>query len=149
MSVLEVGGFVGSIVVGYLLDWVMVKVGLFIYGNFCYGLLLFMMVGMIVFLYFFWVIVISDFFKFWILVLGVVFGFFLYGFIVLFGVIVNESVFFNLCGIFYVIVGFMVNVGGFLVGLFFSIIVKYYSWSIVFWVVEVICVVSIVGFFFL
>lgn len=41
------------------------------------------------------------------------------------------------------------TVGGFLAGLPFSTIAKYYSWSTAFWVAEVICAASTAAFFLL
>lgn len=44
---------------------------------------------------------------------------------------------------------FLFSVGGFLAGLPFSTIAKYYSWGTAFWVVELICIASTVAFFLL
>ncbi|KAM4885662.1 glucose-6-phosphate exchanger SLC37A4 isoform 2-T2 [Sylvia borin] len=149
MSALEIGGLVGSIAAGYLSDRAVAKVGLSSYGNPRHALLLSMMAGMCVSMFLFRITVTGDSPKLWILTLGAVFGFSSYGPIALFGVIANESAPANLCGTSHAIVALMANVGGFLAGLPFSTIAKYYSWATAFWVAEVICIASTVAFFFL
>ncbi|XP_050778092.1 glucose-6-phosphate exchanger SLC37A4 isoform X3 [Gopherus flavomarginatus] len=87
--------------------------------------------------------------RLWILILGAIFGFSSYGPIALFGVIANECAPSNLCGTSHAIVALLANVGGFLAGLPFSTIAKYYSWATAFWVAEITCVISTIAFFLL
>lgn len=147
MSALEVGGLVGSIAAGYLSDRAVARVGLRIYGNPRHGLLLSMMAIMAMSMYLFRITVTSDSSKLWILTLGAIFGFSSYGPIALFGVIANESAPANLCGTSHAVVALSANIGGFLAGLPFSTIAKYYSWDTAFWVAEVTCAITTVVFF--
>ncbi|XP_030077667.1 glucose-6-phosphate exchanger SLC37A4 isoform X1 [Microcaecilia unicolor] len=169
MSALEVGGLVGSIAAGYLSDRAVARVGLRIYGNPRHGLLISMMAGMAMSMYLFritvtpdsskegglWTVAVHPFAavlglpeqELWILTLGAIFGFSSYGPIALFGVIANESAPANLCGTSHAIVALSANIGGFLAGLPFSTIAKYYSWDIAFWVAEVTCVITTLVFF--
>ncbi|XP_069470497.1 glucose-6-phosphate exchanger SLC37A4 isoform X2 [Ambystoma mexicanum] len=149
MSALEVGGLVGSIAAGYLSDRAVARVGLRSHGNPRHGLLLSMMAGMVVSMYLFRVTVTPASPKLWILTLGAIFGFSCYGPIALFGVIANESAPSNFCGTSHAIVALSANVGGFLAGLPFSTIAKYYSWDTAFWVAEVACAITTVLFFLL
>uniref|UniRef100_A0A452GG03 Major facilitator superfamily (MFS) profile domain-containing protein n=1 Tax=Gopherus agassizii TaxID=38772 RepID=A0A452GG03_9SAUR len=149
MSALEIGGLVGSIAAGYLSDRAVARVGLSSYGNPRHVLLLSMMVGMSASMYLFRVTITSDSPKLWILILGAIFGFSSYGPIALFGVIANECAPSNLCGTSHAIVALLANVGGFLAGLPFSTIAKYYSWATAFWVAEITCVISTIAFFLL
>ncbi|XP_023669564.1 glucose-6-phosphate exchanger SLC37A4a isoform X2 [Paramormyrops kingsleyae] len=149
MSALEMGGLLGSIAAGYLSDRAVARQGLSSYGNPRHGLLLSMMSGMFVSMYLFRVTVAPDSPKIWILTLGAVFGFSSYGPIALFGVIANESAPSNYCGTSHAIVALMANVGGFLSGLPFSTIAKHYSWNTAFWVAEVTCAATTIGFFLL
>ncbi|XP_048836524.1 glucose-6-phosphate exchanger SLC37A4a isoform X2 [Brienomyrus brachyistius] len=149
MSALEVGGLLGSIAAGFLSDRAVARQGLSSYGNPRHGLLLSMMSGMFVSMYLFRVTVSPDSAKIWILTLGAVFGFSSYGPIALFGVIANESAPSNYCGTSHAIVALMANVGGFLSGLPFSTIAKHYSWNTAFWVAEVTCAATTIGFFLL
>ncbi|XP_061104612.1 glucose-6-phosphate exchanger SLC37A4b [Conger conger] len=170
MSALEVGGLVGSIAAGYLSDKAVARQGLRTYGNPRHGLLISMMVGMFVSMYLFRVTVSPDpkdvpvwmealhpvsvltglsEQEIWILSLGALFGFSSCGPIALIGVIASESAPSNYCGTSHAIVALMANVGGFLAGLPFSTIAKHYSWDMAFWVAEVICAVTTVGYFLL
>ncbi|XP_053308577.1 glucose-6-phosphate exchanger SLC37A4 isoform X2 [Spea bombifrons] len=149
MSALEVGGLVGSIAAGLLSDRAVAKVGLKNYGNPRHGLLLSMMAGMVVSLFLFRVTVTPGSPKIWILILGAIFGFSSYGPIALFGVIANESAPSNFCGTSHAIVALSANVGGFLAGLPFSTIAKYYSWDTAFWSAEITCAAVTVLFFLL
>ncbi|XP_059187277.1 glucose-6-phosphate exchanger SLC37A4a isoform X1 [Centropristis striata] len=85
----------------------------------------------------------------WILGLGAAFGFSSYGPIALFGVIANESAPSNYCGTSHAIVALMANIGGFLSGLPFSTIAKHHGWEMAFWVAEITCGVTTIGFFLL
>ncbi|XP_030648943.1 glucose-6-phosphate exchanger SLC37A4b isoform X2 [Chanos chanos] len=149
MSALEVGGFAGSLAAGYLSDKAVARQGLGSHGNPRHGLLLSMMAGMFVSMYLFRVTITPEVPKIWILILGAVFGFSSYGPIALFGVIANESAPSNYCGTSHAIVALMANVGAFLAGLPFSTIAKHYSWDTAFWVAEVTCALTTVGFFLL
>ncbi|XP_006642303.1 glucose-6-phosphate exchanger SLC37A4 isoform X1 [Lepisosteus oculatus] len=171
MSALEVGGLVGSIAAGYLSDRAVARQGLRSHGNPRHGLLLSMMAGMTMSMYLFrvtvtpesskdsalWTLVLQPFSlltglseqEIWILALGAMFGFSSYGPIALFGVIANESAPSNFCGTSHAIVALMANIGGFLAGLPFSSIAKHYSWDTAFWVAEVTCGLTTLGFFLL
>ncbi|XP_072547118.1 glucose-6-phosphate exchanger SLC37A4a [Salminus brasiliensis] len=149
MSALEIGGLVGSLAAGYLSDRAVARQGLRVYGNPRHGLLLSMMAGMCVSMYLFRTTVTQESSNVWILSLGAAFGFSSYGPIALFGVIANESAPSNYCGTSHAIVALMANVGGFLSGLPFSSIAKHYGWDSAFWVAEVTCVVTTIGFFLL
>uniref|UniRef100_W5M688 Solute carrier family 37 member 4a n=2 Tax=Lepisosteus oculatus TaxID=7918 RepID=W5M688_LEPOC len=149
MSALEVGGLVGSIAAGYLSDRAVARQGLRSHGNPRHGLLLSMMAGMTMSMYLFRVTVTPESSKIWILALGAMFGFSSYGPIALFGVIANESAPSNFCGTSHAIVALMANIGGFLAGLPFSSIAKHYSWDTAFWVAEVTCGLTTLGFFLL
>uniref|UniRef100_A0A3Q3J817 Major facilitator superfamily (MFS) profile domain-containing protein n=1 Tax=Monopterus albus TaxID=43700 RepID=A0A3Q3J817_MONAL len=149
MSALEVGGLVGSLVAGYLSDKAVAKQGMRIYGNPRHFILMCMMAGMYVSMYLFRVTVTPDSPKMWIISLGAAFGFSSYGPIALFGVIANESAPSNYCGTSHAIVALMANVGGFLSGLPFSTIAKHHSWETAFWVAEITCGATTVGFFLL
>uniref|UniRef100_A0A8C7XJX6 Solute carrier family 37 member 4a n=1 Tax=Oryzias sinensis TaxID=183150 RepID=A0A8C7XJX6_9TELE len=179
MSALEVGGLVGSLAAGYFSDKAVAKQGQRIYGNPRHFLLICMMAGMYVSMYLFRVTVTPDSSKVtlsplhcsvhththkiapkqapppplhlqvWILSLGAAFGFSSYGPVALFGVIAIESAPSNFTGTSHAIVALMANVGGFLSGLPFSTIAKHYGWETAFWVAEVICLISGVGFFLL
>uniref|UniRef100_A0A671MRP7 Solute carrier family 37 member 4a n=1 Tax=Sinocyclocheilus anshuiensis TaxID=1608454 RepID=A0A671MRP7_9TELE len=132
MSALEMGGLLGSLATGFLSDRAH---GLRLYGNPRHGLLLSMMAGMCLHV--------------WIFLLGAVFGFSSYGPIALFGVLANESAPSNYCGTSNAIVGLMANVGGFLSELPFGTIAKHYGWNTAFWVAEITCTVTTVGYFLL
>ncbi|XP_036419480.1 glucose-6-phosphate exchanger SLC37A4a [Colossoma macropomum] len=147
MSALEIGGLVGSLAAGYLSDRAVARQGLRVYGNPRHGLLLSMMAGMCVSMYLFRTTVTQESSNVWILSLGAAFGFSSYGPIALFGVIANESAPSNYCGTSHAIVALMANVGGFLSGLPFSTIAKHHGWDTAFWVAEVTCVVTTIGFF--
>ncbi|XP_067827065.1 glucose-6-phosphate exchanger SLC37A4-like isoform X2 [Heptranchias perlo] len=149
MSVLEVGGLLGSITAGYLSDRAVARNGLRSHGNPRHGLLLSMMAGMAITMYLFRVTVTTESAKLWILSLGAIFGFCSYGPIALFGVIANESAPSNLSGTSHAIVALMANVGGFLAGLPFSTVAKIYSWDMAFWIAEVTCAITTVAFFLL
>ncbi|XP_069802560.1 glucose-6-phosphate exchanger SLC37A4 isoform X2 [Dendropsophus ebraccatus] len=149
MSALEVGGLIGSIAAGLLSDRAVAKAGLRNYGNPRHGLLLSMMAGMVVSLFLFRVTVTPGSPKVWILILGAVFGFSSYGPIALFGVIANESAPSNFCGTSHAIVALSANIGGFLAGLPFSTIAKYYGWDTAFWAAEVTCLGVTIVFFLL
>ncbi|CAG02852.1 unnamed protein product, partial [Tetraodon nigroviridis] len=149
MSALEVGGLLGSLAAGFLSDRAVAQVGLRIRGSPRHFILISMMAGMCACMYLFRVTVTPDSSQTWILTLGAVFGFSSYGPIALFGVIANESAPANFCGTSHAIVALMANVGGFLSGLPFSTIAKHHGWETAFWVAEVVCGVSTVGFFLL
>ncbi|XP_007260968.2 glucose-6-phosphate exchanger SLC37A4a [Astyanax mexicanus] len=149
MSALEIGGLLGSLAAGYLSDRAVARQGLRAYGNPRHGLLLSMMAGMCVSMYLFRTTVTQESSNVWILSLGAVFGFSSYGPIALFGVIANESAPSNYCGTSHAIVALMANVGGFLSGLPFSTIAKHYGWDSAFWVAEVTCIITTIGFFLL
>ncbi|KAG9264997.1 glucose-6-phosphate exchanger SLC37A4-like [Astyanax mexicanus] len=149
MSALEIGGLLGSLAAGYLSDRAVARQGLRAYGNPRHGLLLSMMAGMCVSMYLFRTTVTQESSNVWILSLGAVFGFSSYGPIALFGVIANESAPSNYCGTSHAIVALMANVGGFLSGLPFSTIAKHYGWDSAFWVAEVTCLITTIGFFLL
>ncbi|XP_078282785.1 glucose-6-phosphate exchanger SLC37A4-like isoform X2 [Rhinoraja longicauda] len=149
MSSLEVGGLLGSVAAGYLSDRAVARNGLRSHGNPRHGLLLSMMAGMAISMYLFRVTVTTESAKLWILSLGAVFGFCSYGPIALFGVIANECAPSNLSGTSHAIVALMANVGGFLAGLPFSTIAKNYSWDTAFWIAEVTCAITTLGFFLL
>ncbi|KAG8569462.1 hypothetical protein GDO81_014423 [Engystomops pustulosus] len=171
MSALEVGGLIGSIAAGLLSDRAVAKSGLKNYGNPRHGLLLSMMAGMVVSLFLFRVTVTPGSSKVdgilslalqplaemsnlteqevWILILGAIFGFSSYGPIALFGVIANESAPSNFCGTSHAIVALSANIGGFLAGLPFSTVAKYYGWDTAFWAAEVSCLAVTIVFFLL
>ncbi|KAM9853377.1 glucose-6-phosphate exchanger SLC37A4a isoform 2-T2 [Aulostomus maculatus] len=123
--------------------------GLRIHGNPRHFILMVMMAGMVASMYLFRVTVSPDSPKVWILSLGAAFGFSSYGPIALFGLIANESAPSNLCGTSHAIVALMANIGGFLSGLPFGTIAKHHGWETAFWVAEVLCGVTTVGFFLL
>ncbi|XP_032446343.1 glucose-6-phosphate exchanger SLC37A4a [Xiphophorus hellerii] len=149
MSALEVGGLLGSLAAGYISDKAVAKQGLRIYGNPRHFILICMMAGMSVSMYLFRVTVTADSSKVWILSLGSAFGFSSYGPIALFGILANETAPPNYCGTSHAIVGLMANIGGFLAGLPFSTVAKYHGWEMAFWVAEMICLVTAVGYFLL
>ncbi|XP_046892405.1 glucose-6-phosphate exchanger SLC37A4a [Hypomesus transpacificus] len=147
MSALEVGGLLGSLAAGYFTDKAVAQQGKRIYGNPRHFLLIVMMAGMCASMYLFRVTVTSESPKVWILALGAIFGFSSYGPIALFGVIANESAPSNYCGTSHAIVALMANIGGFLSGFPFSTIAKHHGWEMAFWVAEISCVITTVGFF--
>ncbi|KAI2656050.1 Glucose-6-phosphate exchanger SLC37A4 [Labeo rohita] len=149
MSALEIGGLLGSLAAGFLSDRAVAKHGLGLHGNPRHGLLLSMMGGMCVSMYLFRTTVTAHSSNVWILLLGAVFGFSSYGPIALFGVLANESAPSNYCGTSHAIVALMANVGGFLSGLPFGTIAKHYGWNTAFWVAEITCTVTTVGYFLL
>lgn len=149
MSALEMGGLLGSLAAGFLSDRAVAKHGLHLYGNPRHGLLLSMMAGMCVSMYLFRTTVTAHSSNVWILLLGAAFGFSSYGPIALFGVLANESAPSNYCGTSHAIVALMANVGGFLSGLPFGTIAKHYGWNTAFWVAEITCTVTTVGYFLL
>eukprot|EP00066_Takifugu_rubripes_P004764 XP_003968324.1 PREDICTED: glucose-6-phosphate translocase [Takifugu rubripes] len=149
MSALEVGGLIGSLAAGFLSDRAVARQGHRLYGSPRHFILICMMAGMFVSMYLFRVTVTPHSSQMWILTLGAVFGFSSYGPIALFGVIANESAPSNYCGTSHAIVALMANIGGFLSGLPFSTIAKYYGWETAFWVAEVVCGVCTLGFFLL
>ncbi|KAM9853376.1 glucose-6-phosphate exchanger SLC37A4a isoform 1-T1 [Aulostomus maculatus] len=149
MSALEVGGLLGNLAAGYISDKAVARQGLRIHGNPRHFILMVMMAGMVASMYLFRVTVSPDSPKVWILSLGAAFGFSSYGPIALFGLIANESAPSNLCGTSHAIVALMANIGGFLSGLPFGTIAKHHGWETAFWVAEVLCGVTTVGFFLL
>ncbi|NXV14957.1 G6PT1 protein, partial [Cepphus grylle] len=138
MSALEIGGLVGSVAAGYLSDRAVARVGLSSHGNPRHALLLSMMAGMCVSMFLFRVTVTGDSPK----VIharaadrelqGRLFSREEFG--------GDSLLFFSL---------FFLIVGGFLAGLPFSTIAKYYSWATAFWVAEITCTASTVAFFLL
>ncbi|XP_024910945.1 glucose-6-phosphate exchanger SLC37A4a [Cynoglossus semilaevis] len=149
MSAVEVGGLLGSLAAGYFSDKAVARHGRKIYGNPRHFILICMMAGMYASMYLFRVTVTSHSSQVWILFLGAVFGFSSYGPIALFGVIANESAPSNYCGTSHAIVALMANIGGFLSGLPFSTIAKHHGWETAFWLAEIICGVTTVGFILL
>ncbi|MED6263002.1 hypothetical protein CHARACLAT_000002 [Characodon lateralis] len=149
MSALEVGGLLGSLAAGYISDKAVAKQGMRIYGHPRHFILICMMAGMFVSMYLFRVTVAADSSKVWILSLGAVFGFSSYGPIALFGILANESAPSNYCGTSHAIVALMANIGGFLSGLPFSTIAKHHGWETAFWVAEITCLVTTIGYFLL
>ncbi|TKS81264.1 Glucose-6-phosphate exchanger SLC37A4 [Collichthys lucidus] len=149
MSALEVGGLLGSLAAGFISDKAVAKQGVRIYGNPRHFILICMMAGMFVSMYLFRVTVTPDSSKVWILSLGAAFGFSSYGPIALFGVIANESAPSNYCGTSHAIVALMANIGGFMSGLPFSTIAKHHGWEMAFWVAEITCGITTIGYFLL
>uniref|UniRef100_A0A672HB32 Solute carrier family 37 member 4b n=1 Tax=Salarias fasciatus TaxID=181472 RepID=A0A672HB32_SALFA len=148
MSALEVGGFVGSLLSGFISDRAVARHGLSTHGNPRHALLIVMMAGMYVSMYLFRVTVTPEIPQvIWILFLGAMFGFSSYGPIALFGVIASESAPSNYCGTSHAVVALMANVGAFMAGLPFSTIAKRHSWDMAFWVAEVCMAAATVGFF--
>lgn len=169
MSALEVGGFVGSLVSGFVSDRAVARQGLGTHGNPRHGLLLLMMAGMYVSMYLFRVTISPEMpqdsplwfqlihpvslisgvseKEIWILLLGALFGFCSYGPIALFGVIASESAPSNFCGTSHAVVALMANVGAFMAGFPFSTVAKEHSWDTAFWVAEVIMGIATVAFF--
>ncbi|KAF7665412.1 hypothetical protein LDENG_00144360 [Lucifuga dentata] len=149
MSALEVGGLLGTLAAGYISDRAVAKQGMKSHGNPRHFIVIVMMIGMCVSMYLFRVTVTPDSSKVWILSLGAAFGFSSYGPVTLFGVIASESAPSNLCGTSHAIAALIANVGGFLSGLPFGTIAKHYGWETAFWVAEVICAATTLGFFLL
>ncbi|XP_073458554.1 glucose-6-phosphate exchanger SLC37A4 isoform X1 [Aquarana catesbeiana] len=171
MSALEIGGLIGSILAGFLSDRAVAKAGLKTHGSPRHTLLLSMMAGIVGSMFLFRITVtpgspkVDGILSFaleplaemsglneqevWILILGAIFGFCSYGPIALFGVIANESAPSNFCGTSHAIVALSANVGGFLAGLPFSTVAKYYGWDAAFWVAEMICLAVTIIFFLL
>ncbi|XP_010882995.4 glucose-6-phosphate exchanger SLC37A4a [Esox lucius] len=149
MSALEVGGLLGSLAAGYFSDKAVAQQGMKSHGNPRHFLLISMMIGMFGSMYLFRVTVTPDSPKIWILFLGAAFGFSSYGPIALFGVIANESAPSNYCGTSHAIVALMANIGGFCSGLPFSTIAKHHGWEMAFWVAEMSCLITTIGFFLL
>lgn len=149
MSALEIGGLVGSILAGLLSDRAVAKSGLKSHGSPRHTLLLSMMAGIVGSMFLFRITVTPGSPKVWILILGAIFGFCSYGPIALFGVIANESAPSNFCGTSHAIVALSANVGGFLAGLPFSTVAKYYGWDTAFWVAEMVCLAVTIIFFLL
>ncbi|NXI34919.1 G6PT1 protein, partial [Galbula dea] len=144
MSALEIGGLVGSIAAGYLSDRAVARVGLSSHGNPRHALLLSMMAGMCLSMFLFRVTVTGDSPKVSAL------HFFLPLPVSAFAdspfsyprrlVSTTELRTRALRREYF---------GGFLAGLPFSTIAKYYSWATAFWVAEITCTASTVAFFFL
>ncbi|KAJ7995469.1 hypothetical protein DPEC_G00244880 [Dallia pectoralis] len=149
MSALEVGGLLGSLAAGYFSDKAVAQQGMKSHGNPRHFLLISMMLGMFGSMYLFRVTVTPDSPKMWILFLGAAFGFSSYGPIALFGVIANESAPSKYCGTSHAVVALMANVGGFCSGLPFSTIAKHHGWEMAFWVAEMSCLITTIGFFLL
>ncbi|NWR03056.1 G6PT1 protein, partial [Paradoxornis webbianus] len=157
MSALEIGGLVGSIAAGYLSDRAVAKVGLSSYGNPRHALLLSMMAGMCVSMFLFRITVTGDSPKNMRFLLAFFLPLPLPSFPEKITVsLVKETFSYNNLSTLtdfkksnYVTFKFYTEVGGFLAGLPFSTIAKYYSWATAFWVAEVICIASTVAFFFL
>ncbi|XP_028321327.1 glucose-6-phosphate exchanger SLC37A4-like [Gouania willdenowi] len=149
ISAVEVGGLLGNLAAGYFSDKAVAKHGMRTYGNPRHFILISMMSGMFVSMFLFRTTVTSDSSKVWILILGAVFGFSSYGPKALFGLIASESAPSNYCGTSHAIVSLTANIGGFMSGLPFSTIAKHYSWETAFWVAEIICFITTVGFILL
>ncbi|NXV51098.1 G6PT1 protein, partial [Uria aalge] len=145
MSALEIGGLVGSIAAGYLSDRAVARVGLSSHGNPRHALLLSMMAGMCVSMFLFRVTVTGDSPKnqgIEKITVSFVKETFSYNPLITLTDLKNAGalLFFSL---------FFLIVGGFLAGLPFSTIAKYYSWATAFWVAEITCTASTVAFFLL
>ncbi|NXG84965.1 G6PT1 protein, partial [Stercorarius parasiticus] len=160
MSALEIGGLVGSIAAGYLSDRAVARVGLSSHGNPRHALLLSMMAGMCVSMFLFRVTVTGDspkviharaadrelwgqlFSRIEKITVSFLKEAFSYNPLITLTDLKNAGVllFFSL---------FFLVVGGFLAGLPFSTIAKYYSWATAFWVAEITCTASTVAFFLL
>ncbi|NXN49143.1 G6PT1 protein, partial [Rynchops niger] len=141
MSALEIGGLVGSIAAGYLSDRAVARVGLSSHGNPRHALLLSMMAGMCVSMFLFRVTVTGDSPK---------------GIEKITVSFVKETFSYNplftltdLKSLNVTFLSSYIKVGGFLAGLPFSTIAKYYSWATAFWVAEITCTASTVAFFLL
>ncbi|NXX03213.1 G6PT1 protein, partial [Larus smithsonianus] len=145
MSALEIGGLVGSIAAGYLSDRAVARVGLSSHGNPRHALLLSMMAGMCVSMFLFRITVTGDSPKnqgIEKITVSFVKETFSYNPLITLTDLKNAGalLFFSL---------FFLIVGGFLAGLPFSTIAKYYSWATAFWVAEITCTASTVAFFLL
>ncbi|NXY77685.1 G6PT1 protein, partial [Glareola pratincola] len=154
MSALEIGGLVGSIAAGYLSDRAVARVGLSSHGNPRHALLLFMMAGMCLSMFLFRVTVTGDSPKviharaanreLWGQPFGREDGKMTVS-------SVKETFSYNplISPTDVKSLNIKVLMGGFLAGLPFSTIAKYYSWATAFWVAEVTCTASTVAFFLL
>ncbi|KAG8192194.1 hypothetical protein JTE90_009957 [Oedothorax gibbosus] len=85
--------------------------------------------------------------KLWISTIGFLMGAGFYGPIAIYGVVANESAPDNLSGTSHAVVALAANVGAIVSGLPFSYIAKYYSWSSVFFLLEITSAVTLVIMF--
>ncbi|XP_074600667.1 glucose-6-phosphate exchanger SLC37A4-like isoform X2 [Brevipalpus obovatus] len=142
-SSLETGGFVGSILSGWLTDLYLrvrnetntVK------GRMPVAII--MMAGVAVCFHLLYFNVHEHTSRFLIAALGFVLGACLYGPIALFGILATESAPPHLSGTAHAIVALAANVGAIISGLPFSYVAKSYSWGSVFLMLEVVTVLTI------
>lgn len=149
-SSVESGGFLGGILAGYLTDWVLRNRSASAdkeRGNPRMPMAALFMVCVLCCLHLLQFSVDESSSKLWISSLGFVLGAGYYGPIAIYGVVASESAPDNLSGTSHAVVALAANVGAIISGLPFSYIAKYYSWSTIFFILEVTTAVNLVIMF--
>lgn len=143
-SSLETGGFIGSILAGWLTD---VYLRMKNEKNTVKGRMpvaIIMMAGVAVCFHLLYFNVNANTSKYMIISLGFVLGACLYGPIALFGILASESSPPHLSGTAHAMVALAANIGAIISGLPFSFVAKSYSWGSIFLLLEIVTIATIV-----
>lgn len=152
VSSVEFGGFFGGIAAGYLSDLYMkytLKGGKTLpsTGHPRMTVALFFALVTGISLHLFYYHVTDETSVIFINQLGILIGASLYGQIALFGVVATQSVVSEMSGTAHAIAALAANIGSIAAGLPFASIAKYYSWSDVFYILEIMMLSTIVFMF--
>lgn len=149
-SSVESGGFLGGILAGYLTDLLLKRQPLNVdrtRGNVRMPMAAAFMVCVLGCLHLLQFSITPDTSKLWISTIGFVLGAGFYGPIAIYGVVASESAPDNLSGTSHAVVALAANVGAIVSGLPFSYIAKYYNWSTIFFLLELIVGVNLIVMF--
>lgn len=147
-SSVETGGFFGGILAGYVTDWALKRAkNNRKKGNPRMPVAIYFMLVVLCCLHLLQFSVTESSSKLWISTIGYLLGAGFYGPIAIYGVVASESAPRNLSGTSHAVVALAANVGAITSGLPFSYIAKYYNWSSIFFILEIVTAVNIVIMF--
>uniref|UniRef100_A0A2L2Y3K3 Glucose-6-phosphate translocase n=1 Tax=Parasteatoda tepidariorum TaxID=114398 RepID=A0A2L2Y3K3_PARTP len=149
-SSVESGGFIGGILAGYLTDLMLKSRSPKVdksRGNARMPLAALFMVCVLGCLHLLQFSITESTSKLWISTIGFLLGAGFYGPIAIYGVVASESAPDNLSGTSHAVVALAANVGAIVSGLPFSYIAKYYNWSTIFLLLEIMAAVNLVIMF--
>ncbi|CAM1306205.1 SLC37A4 (predicted) [Pycnogonum litorale] len=136
----ETGGIAGGFLAGWASDWARTK--LKIEGNKRMVVTIVLHVVLVLLLHFFLFNVTSSTSTVVFIFIGLMLGACIYGSIAIFGVVAVETVPPELSGTSHAVASLACNLGGIIGGLPVTLIASNYSWSFVFLILEIICVLS-------
>lgn len=147
-SSVESGGFFGGVLAGYITDWVVKRRSpeqiSSDKGNLRMDVAVYFMAGVVGFLHLLQFNIIETSSQLWIATLGFMLGVCFYGPIAIYGVVACENSPAHLSGTAHAIVALAANVGAIISGLPFSYIAKFYSWSAIFFILEIVSGVMVI-----